>query len=144
MSDRKDPYRKFRYKVEYDGIVSAGFSEVTGYDASVDVVEYREGTEVTTPRKLPGLSKYGNITLKRGMTDNMELFNWIFQYIEKGEIVRKSITITVMDEKGADAAAFQIINAWPMKYSGPDLNATASEVAIESLEIAHEGMKRTK
>ncbi|MFD2171198.1 phage tail protein [Tumebacillus lipolyticus] len=144
MSDRKDPYRKFRYKVEYDGIVSAGFSEVSGYDASVDVVEYREGTEVTTPRKLPGLSKYGNITLKRGMTDNMELFNWIFQYIEKGEIVRKSITITVMDEKGADAAAFQIINAWPMKYSGPDLNATASEVAIESLEIAHEGMKRTK
>ncbi|ARU62619.1 phage tail-like protein [Tumebacillus sp. BK434] len=144
MSDRKDPYRKFRFKVEYDGIVSAGFSEVSGYDASVDVVEYREGTEVTTPRKLPGLTKYGNITLKRGMTDNMELFNWIFQYIEKGEIVRKSITITVMDEKGADAAAFQIINAWPMKYTGPDLNATASEVTIESLEIAHEGMKRTK
>ncbi|ASS75499.1 phage tail protein [Tumebacillus algifaecis] len=144
MSDRKDPYRKFRFKVEYDGIVSAGFSEVSGYDASVDVVEYREGTEVTTPRKLPGLTKYGNITLKRGMTDNMELFNWIFQYIEKGEIVRKSITITVMDETGAEAAAFQIINAWPMKYSGPDLNATASEVTIESLEIAHEGMKRTK
>lgn len=144
MSDRKDPYRKFRFKIEYEGIVSAGFSEVSGFDASVDVVEYREGNEVTTPRKLPGLSKYGNITLKRGVTDNMELFNWIFSYIEKGEIIRKSITIIAMDETGKDVATFQVINAWPMKYTAPDFNATASEVAIESLEFAHEGMKRTK
>ena len=144
MSDRKDPYRKFRFKIEYEGIVSAGFSEVSGFDASVDVVEYREGNEVTTPRKLPGLSKYGNITLKRGVTDNMELFNWIFSYIEKGEIIRKSITIIAMDETGKDVATFQVINAWPMKYTAPDFNATASEVAIESLEFAHEGMKSTK
>ncbi|MBL0388123.1 phage tail protein [Tumebacillus sp. ITR2] len=144
MADRKDPYRKFRFIVQFDGTVQGGFSEVSGFDASIDVVEYREGDEAAiTPRKLPGLAKYGNVTFKRGVTDSMELFNWLQGFTEN-KIVRKNLTIIAKDEANNEVATFQIINAWPTKYTGPDFNATASEVSIESIEVAHEGMKRTK
>ncbi|MFG0211817.1 phage tail protein [Brevibacillus porteri] len=143
MADRKDPYRKFRYRVEMDGIQQAGFSEVSGFDASVDVVEYREGNEVITPRKLPGLAKYGNITLKWGVTDSMDLYNWMQDTIQ-GKVARKTVTIIAINEAGEDVATWKVIEAWPTKYTAPDFNGTASEVAIEQLEIAHEGMTRTK
>ncbi|MEJ8546922.1 phage tail protein [Brevibacillus borstelensis] len=141
--DRKDPYRKFRYRVEVDGIQQAGFSEVSGFDASVDVVEYREGNEVITPRKLPGLAKYGNITLKWGVTDSMDLYNWMQDTIQ-GKVARKTVTIIAINEAGEDVATWKVIEAWPTKYTAPDFNGTSSEVAIEQLEIAHEGMTRTK
>lgn len=143
MADRKDPYRKFRYRVEMDGIQQAGFSEVSGFDASVDVVEYREGNEVITPRKLPGLAKYGNITLKWGVTDSMDLYNWMQDTIQ-GKVARKAVTIIAINEAGDDVATWKVIEAWPTKYTAPDFNGTSSEVAIEQLEIAHEGMTRTK
>lgn len=143
MADRKDPYRKFRFRVEIEGIQQAGFSEVSGYDASIDVVEYREGNQVITPRKLPGLAKYGNISLKWGMTDSMDLFNWVKDCVA-GKVSRKTVTIIAINEAGEDKATWQVIEAWPMKYTAPDFNATASEVGIETLELAHEGMVRTK
>ena len=135
------PHGKFRYKVEIDGLDAGGFSEVTGFDASVDVIEYREGDMVQTPMKIPGLKKYGNITLKQGLADSMVLYEWIAAGIN-GAVERKTITITLLDEEEAPAASWQVINAWPMKYTAPDFNATSSEIAIESLEIAHEGMTR--
>ncbi|MDO3675953.1 phage tail protein [Paenibacillus ehimensis] len=141
--ERTDPYRKFRYRVEVEGIQQAGFSEVSGFDASLDVVEYRNGNEVITPRKLPGLAKYGNITLKWGVTDSMDLYDWISECVQ-GKVTRKTVTIIAIDEEGQDVATWQIIEAWPCKYTAPDFNATASEVAIENLELAHEGMTRTK
>ncbi len=140
--ERNDPYRRFRYRVEIDGIQQAGFSEVTGFDASLDVVEYREGDEVITPRKLPGLAKYGNVSLKWGVTDSLEMYEWIEGCIE-GNIERKTLTIIAIDEEGGDVATWQLIEAWPAKYTAPEFNATASEVAIEILEVAHEGMTRT-
>lgn len=135
------PHGRFRYKVEIDGLDAGGFSEVTGFDASIDVIEYREGDMVQTPMKLPGLKKYGNITLKQGLADSMVLYEWIIAGVN-GAVDRKTITITLLDEEEAPAASWQVINAWPMKYTAPDFNATSSEVAIESLEIAHEGMTR--
>ncbi|CAG7640830.1 phage tail protein [Paenibacillus allorhizosphaerae] len=137
-----DPFRKFRYKVSV-GSKEAGFSEVSGYDASIDVVEYREGNHVTTPRKLPGLTKYGNITLKWGATDSLDFYNW-FKDCTNGTIKRETVAITAIDEKGQDIASWTVKEAWPTKYTAPDFNATASEVAIETLEIVHEGMERTK
>lgn len=135
------PHGKFRYKVEIDGLDAGGFSEVTGFDASIDVIEYREGNMVPTPMKVPGLKKYGNITLKQGLVDSTVLYDWMIAGVD-GEVERKTITITLLDNTGADAASWQVINAWPMKYTAPDFNATSSEVAVESLEIAHEGMTR--
>ncbi len=135
------PHGRFRYKVEIDGLDAGGFSEVTGFDASIDVIEYREGDMVQTPMKLPGLKKYGNITLRQGLADSMVLYEWIVAGVN-GAVDRKTITITLLDEEEAPAASWQVINAWPMRYTAPDFNATSSEVAIESLEIAHEGMTR--
>lgn len=141
--ERNDPYRKFRFRVEVEGIEQAGFSEVSGFDASIDVVEYREGTDVITPRKLPGLVKYGNISLKWGVTDSMDLYEWLQECVE-GTVSRKTVTIIAINEEGDDVATWQVIEAWPAKYTAPDFNATASEVAIELLELAHEGMTRTQ
>lgn len=136
------PQRNFRFKLEIDGLEAGGFSEVSGYDASVDVIEYREGDEVTTPRKLPGLTKYGNITLKQGASDSLVLFDWLND-ISTGTIEMKTVTLTALDDEGNPSASWQIINAWPMRYQAPDFNGTGSEVAIETIEIAHEGMTRT-
>lgn len=141
MADVVYPYTKFRYRLEVDGLEAGGFSEVSGFDASIDVVEYREGHFVPTPIKLPGLKKYGNITLKWGLTSSVVLYEWLMTGVE-GPVERKTVTITVMGDDGADVASWQVINAWPVKYTAPDFNATASEVAIESLELAHEGMTR--
>ena len=135
------PHGKFRYKVEIDGLDAGGFSEVSGFDVSIDVMEYREGDMVQTPMKVPGLKKYSNITLKQGLADSMVLYDWIIAGVD-GAVDRKTITITLLDEEEAPAASWQVINAWPTKYTAPDFNATASEVAIETLEIAHEGMVR--
>ena len=135
------PHGKLNYKVEIDGLEAGGFSEVTGFDASIDVIEYREGDMTQTPLKIPGLKKYGNITLKQGLVDSMVLYEWMTAGLE-GDVERKTLTITLLDIAGSPAASWQIINAWPVKYTAPDFNATSSEVAIESLEIAHEGMTR--
>ena len=135
------PYGKFRYKVEIDGLEAGGFSEASGFDASIDVIEYREGDMVQTPLKLPGLKKYGNITLKQGVADSMVMYEWMIAGVE-GEVERKTITITILDETETATASWQVINAWPAKYTAPIFNATSSEVAIETLEIAHEGMTR--
>lgn len=135
------PYGKFRYKVEIDGLEAGGFSEASGFDASIDVMEYREGDMVQTPMKLPGLKKYGNITLKQGVADSMVMYEWMIAGVE-GEVERKTITITILDETETATASWQVINAWPAKYTAPDFNALNSEIAIESIEIAHEGMTR--
>ncbi len=136
------PHAKFRYKVEIDGLEAGGFSEVTGFDASIEEIPYREGDMTAeTVMKFPGLKKYGNITLKQGLTDSTVLYDWITTGIN-GEIERKTLTITLLDETQSPAASWQIINAWPTKYTAPDFNATASEVAIESIEVVHEGLTR--
>lgn len=143
------PYRSFRYSVEMDGITRGGFSEVSGFDLSVDVVEYREGDDLrNTPRKLPGLTKYGNITFKWGIVGDMDFLDWIFTVAPSDQspptsIERKNITITLIDDAGATGPSWTIINAWPVKYSIPDLNALGSEIAVESIEICHEGLNRT-
>lgn len=134
------PHGRFRYKVEIDGLDAGGFSEVTGIGVSNDVMEYREGDMVQTPMKILGV-KYGTITLKQGIADSMVLYDWIIKGVD-GAVDRKTITITLLDEEGAAAASWRVINAWPIKYTAPDFNVTSSKAAIESLEIAHEGMVR--
>ena len=137
------PYRNFRFRLEIDGLDAGSFSEVSGFDASIDVVEYRAGDDpAITPTKLPGLVKYGNITLKWGAAETMVLYDWLID-ITEGTIEKKTVTLTALDEEGSPAAAWRCINAWPVKYTAPDFNGTSSEIAIETIELAHEGMTRT-
>ena len=142
---RKDPYKNFRFLLEIDDITQAGFREVTVPDSTQDPIEYREGNEPITARKLPGLIKYGNVSLKWGITDSFDLYDWR-KMVEDGNIkkARKNVAIVVLDDEGNQAARWEFLQAWPTKYDAPDLNATANEIAIETLEIAHEKMERIK
>lgn len=146
VGDRKDPYRNFRFLVEIDGIVQAGFSEVSIPDASSEVIEYREGNEPTTVRKLPGLEKYGNVTLKWGITHSMELYEKWRKPVEEGKMkdARKNVAVILMDEEGNPGARWEFENAWPSKYDAPELSAKGTDVAVETLEIVHERMRRVQ
>lgn len=135
------PHGRFRYKVEIEGLSAGGFSEVTGFDASIEVIKYREGDMVQTPMKIPRLKEYSNIVLKQGLVDSKVLYDWMIKGVD-GAVERKTITITLLDAEEKAAASWQVINAWPVKYTVPEFNAMSSEIAIETLEVAHEGMTR--
>ncbi len=137
-----DPFASFNFLLEIDGITKAGFQECTGLNWESAVIEYREGHESITPRKLHGLNKYGNITLKRGVTTDPELFTWAKTVID-GDILRdESMSVVLLDEARNEVVRWNLINAWPCKWVGPDMKANASEIAIESIEICHEGVER--
>lgn len=141
----QDPLRNFRYRLEINGIQQAGFSEVAIGEASNDPIEYREGNELTTVRKLNGLNKYANLTLKWGVTDSTELAEWHKLVAEAAtplETIRRTVVIRVQNEAGEDKAAWEVTRAWPTKYNPTDLNAKGNEVAIDSLELANEGVRR--
>lgn len=137
----KDPFGNYNFLVELDGITRAAFQEVSGFDATVDVIEHREGGENTTLRKLPGMTKYSNITLKWGITDDVELYQWHRDVVD-GTLERKNGSIVLLGRDGQEVARWNFIRAWPTKYDGPDLNAEGNDVAIETLELAHEGVTR--
>jgi phage tail-like protein len=139
---RRDPLRNFRFRLEIDGINEAHFSEVSGFDTTTDAIDYREGDDPTHVRKLPGLTKYGNVTLKRGITDSIDLYNW-YKDVVAGKIRRVKVAIVVLDEEGKDKARFEITEAWPSKYDPMDLSAKGNDVAIETMELVNEGVVRT-
>lgn len=140
---RNDPLRNFRFKVEVDN-AEMGFSEVAIAETATDAIEYREGSDPAHLRKLSGLTKYGNITLKYGATTNSKkLFDW-HQSIVLGQVDknRKKVTVIVLDDTGSPKARFLISEAWPVKYHSSDLNGKGNEVVIELLELANEGIER--
>jgi phage tail-like protein len=138
---RVDPHGNFNFRVEIDGITRASFSEVSGLDSTIDVTEYREGGENTTPRKLPGMTKHSNIVLKWGLVDDPELYDW-HRAAVVGDVQRRNGSIIVLDRAGQERIRWNFREAWPVKWDPPDFNATANEVAIETLELAHEGVER--
>jgi phage tail-like protein len=137
---RDDPYKAFIFLVEIDGIARAAFSEVSGLESETAVVEYRMGAEPTTVRKLPGLTKYANIVLRRGVTKDDELWNWRKAVVD-GNVDRRNGSITLLDDSHNEVVRWNFYNGWPSKWEGPALDAKANEVAIETLEIAHEGLE---
>lgn len=140
--ERRDPYRSYNFLVEIDGITRAGFRECSGLDSTQTPIEYREGDEKQiTVRKLPGMVTYSNITLGRGVTDDDELWRWR-QTAMTGNVERKNGSIVLLDDTGAEKMRWNFREGWPTRWSGPSFNATGSELAIEQLEIAHEGITR--
>lgn len=142
---RNDPIRNMRFRVEIDQITQGYFSEVMIGETTSEPIDYREGTDPTHVRKLPGLTKYGNITLKWGVTDSTELYDWHKKIVGGGiGDGRKTVKIVVVDEAGTDKASFLVSEAWPTKYDPSDLNGKGNEVFIELLELVNEGIERTK
>jgi len=139
---RVDPYRNFNFLVELDGIAQASFTECTGLEATTEVIETREGGDNTTVRKLPGKTTYTDITLKWGLTDSDVMWKWRQQVID-GKVERKNGSVVVYDlANRSEVVRWNFVNAWPTKWEGPALNASGKEVAIETLVLAHEGVKR--
>ena len=139
---RVDPYRQFNFAVEINGTTIGYFTECTGFGASIEVTEHNEGGDVGKPRKLPGQVKYNNITLKWGLTDSTDLWDW-FQEIVDGKVTRKNGSIIVRDLDGVtEKVRWNFFDAWPTKWDGPGMNAKGSDLAIESLELAVERFER--
>jgi phage tail-like protein len=138
---RNDPYGQFNFTIEIDGKTLGGFSEVSGLSQDSTAIEYREGNEKHgTTRKLPGLIKYNNIVLKRGWTKDKVLWEWRKQVID-GKTDRRHGSVVLLDEARQPALRWNFREGWPCKWEGPALNGKTSEVAIETLEIAHEGLE---
>jgi phage tail-like protein len=128
-----DPFPNFNFLVELDGITRAAFHECTGFNSTVDVIEYNEGGSLSSS-KLPGRVKYANIMLKRGMTSDLELYNWHLSVV-RGQIQRKNGSILLLDRASNVVARWDFTQAWPTKCDGPDLNAEDSKIAFDSYEI---------
>lgn len=139
---RNDPYSSFNFIVEIDGLdvdAVAGFAECSGLTNETDPIDYREGSEDTVVRKLPGLRKFTNIVLQRGYTDSTAIWDWRKAVVD-GQTIRANGSITLLNEARQPALRFEFREGWPCKYEGPSFNAKNNEVAIEKLEICHEGV----
>jgi phage tail-like protein len=137
---RHDPYKNFNFLVEIDGIARAAFSEVGGLEIETAVIEYRVGGEPNTVRKLPGLTKYANIVLRRGITKDADLWNWR-KTVVQGNVDRRNGSIVLLDDDLTEVLRWNFFQGWIAKWEGPTLNAKGNEVAIETIEIAHEGLE---
>ena len=138
---RHDPTPDFNFLVEIDGLTAAGFSECSGLSSETDVIEYREGNErAHSARKIPGLTHYGPVTLRRGITTSRDLWDWRQSVID-GQLSRRSVAITLLSESGEPVLRWMLRDAWIAKWEGPHLRARSSEVAIESIELVHEGIR---
>ncbi len=139
---RTDPFTAFNFLVEIEGVVVAGFSEVTGLQVETEVLEYREGGQNQFVHKLAGPTRYpSNLVLRRGMTDSDGLWRW-HQDVAHGIVERKNGTIYLLNQVGAPVASWNIRGAYPVKWSGPDLRAESSTVAVETVDLVHQGITR--
>lgn len=142
---RDDPYAAYNFEVIIQGVsddgtaVKGSFSEVSGLDVEMTPIEYRNGSEVPTPRKVVGIQKYTNITLKRGIVGSLDLWNWIVESIN-GKVRRVSGSVILLDEARSEVLRWNFRRGWVTKYTGPGLNAANNQIAIETLDIAHEGL----
>lgn len=135
----KNPYSAFNFIVEINGAQIAAFQEVTGLDSENTPIEYREGADrINSVRKLTGLEKQSNVTLKRGIGGNLELWNWRKEVRDGGTVFPpvRDVVIQLQDEKHDNVYKWKLTNAWCTKLSGPQLNAKANEIAIETMELA--------
>lgn len=134
------PLPVFHFQVDWGG-ARGGFTEVSGLDAEIGVIEYREGNSPEyAPRTMPGMKKFANIVLKRGIVsgDN-EFFEWL-NTAQLHQVARRDVTISLLNEAHEPAVRWKVRNAWVTRLAGPRLKSTANEVAIETLELAHEGL----
>ena len=139
------PMPKFHFSVEWAPGTRIGFTEVTGLTMESDVIEYREGSsQVFHKIKQPGLQKLANITLKRGTFQGDIQFNEWMDTISMNTVERRDVTIKLLNESHEPVITWQVLNAWPVKVQSSDLKADGNEVAIETMELAHEGIKISK
>lgn len=139
---RNDPYMSFNFFVEIEGLIVGGFSEVSGLQVETQVHDYQEGGQNEYVHKLPGPARYpSNLILKRGLTDIETLWSW-HQDVIAGTIERKNGTVYLLDRTGVPAMWWDFKEAYPVKWSGPELKADGNAVAVETIELVHRGLSK--
>lgn len=136
----EEAYPICRFYVMFDQAVQGVFTEVGGLQIETNVMEYQEGGNNGFVHRLPGFTKVSNITLKRGMTKSNDFFKWCTS-IASGQLTRRNVSIIMYDTKGDELMHWDFHNAYPVKWIGPQFRASDATAAIETLELAHEGMK---
>ena len=138
---RRDPFKNYSFVVEIDGIASSAFKSVSGLAGEAEVIEYREGSDpVSSSRKLPGRVRYPNVRLSRGLTTSRDLWDW-WETVVNGTVERRNVAITLLDDSRTPVLRWLLRDAWVAKFEAPELDASANEVAIETLELAHERLE---
>jgi phage tail-like protein len=140
LGKKSDPYLAYNFLVEIEGIIEAGFTDVSGLSISTGVDSIKEGGVNDFEHKLPMGTKYTDITLKRGMIDWV-LYNW-YQEVINGKFTRKSGTIYLLDHSKNKVMEWDFLEAYPIKWEGPTFNASTSTVASETLVLTHHGLKK--
>ena len=141
---RADPYAAHNFELTIIGIVpgknaNLNCQEISGLEAAVAAIDYRTGTDLNHVRKVAGLTTFTNLVCKRGITGDLALWNWILAAMN-GDVQRKEGSIALLDEGRNEVLRWNIVRAWPAKWTGPGLNAKNNEIAMETLEIVHEGL----
>lgn len=143
MADELWPIPKFHFSVEWAGM-TIGFQEISGLEMETQFIEYRAGDSLSyLTQKIPGLKKHGNITFKRGVYQGDASFWELFQDVQANPERREEIIISLLNEEGTTMVSWTITNTFPVKITGPDLKSDANEIAIESIEVVHEGFEVT-
>jgi phage tail-like protein len=143
---RDDPYAGYNFEVVITGVsddgtaVRGSFAEASGLEVTIDPIEYRNGSEDITMRKVPGLKKFSNITLKRGVIGDLAFWNWVVEGMN-GLVRRTEGSVILLDENRREVMRWNFKRGWPCKWTGPGLNAKNNEIAMETLEICHEGLE---
>jgi phage tail-like protein len=137
---RKDPFQGFRFRVEVDHVQRGGFSKVKGLVRETKFESRREGGLNDYEHKLATQTTYGNLTLERGLADEY-LWSWHEEVIE-GKVQRRTLTVALHDPADAEVWRWLVEGAFPVKWSGSDLDAATSQVHVESVELAHHGIRR--
>lgn len=139
MAENAYPMPSFHFSVDLGGTI-INCSEVSGLDIELDVIEYRDGNSQTfSKQKMSGLRKSGDVSIKKGLfKDDKQYYTW-FNAVQMNVPERKDVTISLLDEAHAPVMTWKLLNAWPKKISSPSMKSDSSEVAIETIEIAHEG-----
>ena len=142
---RDDPYGGYNFEIILTGVsddgtaVKGSFSEASGLEVEITPIEYRNGSEDITVRKVPGLKKFTNIVFKRGVLGDLAFWNWVVEAMN-GNVRRTEGAVVLLDENKQEVQRWTFKRAWPCKYTGPGLNAKNNEIAMETLEICHEGL----
>ncbi len=143
---REDPYGNYNFEVIVTGVsddgqaVRGSFAEASGLEVEIPPIEYRNGSEDITMRMIPGLKKFTKITLKRGVIGDLAFWNWVVEAMN-GLVRRTDVSVVLLDENRQESMRWNMRRAWPSKYTGPGLNAANNEIAMETLEICHEGLE---
>jgi phage tail-like protein len=140
----RGPYTAFRFLVEIKGIIVGGFTEVTGLDMEMELESYREGGENGFIHQLPGAMRYpSHLVLKRGLSDADSFWRW-YRNAANGRIERRNGSIILQDPTGDEVWRWNFVDAYPVRWTGPQLRASSAEIAIETLELAHRGLTKGK